>query len=262
MSTPTQITARAVRNRRLTYISLGLVVVLLALAVGWWMGSSTDDSAKEPVEDAPVSETEPSRSPAPDPSEDFVVHPGQDLHHNRYPVRFTNDVRGAVSAVIHGLEAQSTNDAEVLAQVLSLYHAEEYGPAKVEQDILDHRAQRLRSGRPEGTDFDEEAYPAPTSYHYITALGVWWEEQDPHTIEVLVLAEEEVSDGAALTGQLRYIYGRLMVWDASTRGGDWVVQEVTDPSLTIDFYGGDPEVYELDYPEWTPVVNDDTGETS
>src|SRR5699024_12176116 len=40
---------------------------------------------------------------------------------------YTTLFRSAVSAVIHGLEAQSTNDAEVLAQVLSLYHAEEYG---------------------------------------------------------------------------------------------------------------------------------------
>ena len=54
-------------------------------------------------------------------------------------------------------------------------------------DIEDHL--------PPGGAFDREAFPAPSSYYYIEPIGVTWDEVDADTIDVWVLANEEVSDG-------------------------------------------------------------------
>lgn len=250
MSTPSQIAAQAARTRRRLYLAAGLVLLLLAVAAGWFLGRG----APSPPQETPA-------APEPSPTaqgEGFELLSGQDMAQGTYPVRFPHTPQGAVSATVHGLHAQSTNDAEALAEVLSTYHRADYDAAAVEETVLADRALEMLHNQPEGSSFDMEDFPSPAAYHYTTPLAVWWQEQDADTVEVLVLADQEASDGAGVVLEGRYIYGRTLVWDEGTRGGDWVVDAVTDPTLT----GTEPteEEYELDHPSWTPIVIPGEGE--
>lgn len=244
MSTPSQIAAQAARTRRRLYLAAGLVLVLLAVLGGWLLGRGTSS----PPQEAPAA---PDPSPTA-PGQEFELLTGESLAYGSYPVKFPHTPQGAVSATVHGLQAQSTNDAQILVEVLSTYHGADYTIAAVEDEVLIERALDLRLLQPEGSDFDMEEFPHPAAYHYITPLAVWWEVQDDNTVEVAVLAHNEASDGAGVVMEGRYIYARTMVWDEGTRGGDWVVEAVTDPTRT----GTSPkrEEYELDHPSWTPIV--------
>ncbi|MFE3455923.1 hypothetical protein ACFXKD_00135 [Nocardiopsis aegyptia] len=243
MSTPSQIAAQAARTRRRLYLAAGLVLLLLAVAGGWFLGRGASD----PVEEAPA-------APEPSPTsqaDGFELLDGGELSQG-LPVRFPHTPQGAVSATVHGLHAQSTNDARALAEVLSTYHRADYDAGDIEEGILADRALEMRLNQPDGSDFDMDDFPSPASYHYITPVAVWWQEQDADTVEVAVLADMEASDGAAVVVEGRYIFGRTLVWDEGTRGGDWVVDAVTDPTRTGT--RPRPEEYELDHPSWTPII--------
>lgn len=242
MSTPAQIAEQAARTRRRLYLAAGSVLVVLALIVGWLLGRGTDSSTPSP---------QPSPSPSAA-SDVFVPLAGEELALGRYPVGYPRTSEGAVSAAIAGVQALSTNDSQALVEAFSVYHGVE---APIEEDVemfLSLRADEIDWIRPEGSSFDREAFPAPASYFYITPIGVWWEEVDPSTVNVRILATEEISDGMGLAFRRSYIHGRLMRWEPSVRSGDWVVEEVQDPSRE-DFYVPKEEDYTLDNPDWTPI---------
>lgn len=249
MSTPAQIAAQAGRRRRRLYLGAAAALLVLVVVGAWFLGRTTATPEPEPAE--------PATPPAAD-TGDLELLAGESQALGRYPVGFPQTEQGAVSAAVHGLQAQSTNDAQALADALNIYHQYDYDTTHVEQTILQERALELSLSQPDGADFDKDDYPVPGSYFYISPLAVWWEEQDAQTIQVLVLADNEMSDGAALVVEGRYIYGRAMVWDTDTRGGDWVVEEVTDPTRTNTRVS--PEDMELDNPEWTPITITGTGE--
>lgn len=251
MSTPAHIAAQTGRRRSRLYLGAAAALLVLVVVGAWFLGRATATPESEPES------AEPATPPAAD-TGDLELLAGESQALGRYPVGFPQTTQGAASAAVHGLQAQSTNDAQALADALNIYHRHDYDTTHVEQTILEERALDLFLSQPEGSDFDKDDFPVPGAYFYTSPLAVWWEEQDAETIQVLILADNEMSDGAALVIEGRYIYGRAMVWDADTRGGDWVVEEVTDPAKT----GAKPldEEYELDHPEWTPITIPDRGE--
>ncbi|MFD3688732.1 hypothetical protein ACFWTE_28385 [Nocardiopsis sp. NPDC058631] len=233
------------------------VVVVLTLFAGWLLWSNP--APPEPVQDPRTAEAA-TPAPSPVPAGTFGVQEGRDRVRDRYPVGFEHNPEGAVSAVVHELGALSTTDSPALAQALGVYRGTETSAASVDRGIQRQRAAELRHGRPAGTVFDSEAYPQPEAYYYMSPQGVWWEEVNADTVEVLVLADFEASDGAQVTTQMRMIYGRTMVWDQELRGGDWRVEEVTDPH-SEPFYELREEEYHLEFEAWTPIHHPEAGDS-
>lgn len=248
MSTPTQIAARAATARRRALIVATVVLVLLAVGVGWYLGRSTSGSG------ASGEEASPSASPNPlaDP-DSFVPEGGQRLADGQYPVGFSHSPEGAASAAIAAVRALSTNDEGVLADVMSLYYEGEYTSEQVEEFFFPQRAEEIAFSLQDDPAFNPEAFPAPESYYYITPIGVRWEQVDADSVNVLVLAQEEASDGEGLAFERPYIYGRQLRWDGQVRGGDWVIAGARDPS-DEHLYVYDEYNYTLDNPDWTPIA--------
>ncbi|MFC9085486.1 MULTISPECIES: hypothetical protein [Nocardiopsis] len=204
----------------------------------------------------PPSGTELTPEPtAPAPSsvgENFVPLAGQDMAHNRFPVGFPHSPEGAASMAIVYLQALSTNDAQTLALAFDAYADTADPDADVGEWLFPLRADDIEDYLPPGGSFDREAFPAPSSHYYIEPIGVSWDEVDADTVDVWVLANEEVSDGESAAFARSYIHGMRLEWDASVRSGDWVITDIEDPSRSAAFNLGE-EYYSLDHELWTPI---------
>lgn len=249
MSTPAQITAKVAKNRRRALI-LGVVLVLMAaVGLGIYLGRSTSGTSPESVPEASPSESE-------DPQEDgaFMPESGERVISGRYPAEFSHSPEGAASAVVHGVMSWGTNDVQALATSSSVYYGVEFSVEDIESELLPMRAMGIERSVPAGHTFDPDLFPAAGSYHYITPTGIAWDqdEQDQDLVSVWVLAQEEISDGLGTVFERPYVHGRLMRWDPQVRGGDWVVEEITDP-IFEEYFDVDPAEFELDHERWTPL---------
>lgn len=153
MSTPAQIAAQASRRRRRLYLTLAAVLLVLVVVGAWFLGRSTVVN--------PEPESAESASPSP-PAVDaggFELLSGQEQALGRYPVGFPQTAQGAVSATVHGLQAQSTNDARALSEALSTYHLYDYDVTTVEETLLRERSLELFLSKPDGSDFDRDDFP-------------------------------------------------------------------------------------------------------
>ncbi|QKW32445.1 hypothetical protein HUT17_04750 (plasmid) [Nocardiopsis flavescens] len=248
MSTPAQIAQNAARARRRLYLAMGVLLVVSMVAVTWFVTRTNNGQippASEPT-------TPPSTAPPSPGEEDFVPVAGQDMAHDRFPVGFPHSPEGAASMAIVYLQALSTNDAEALALAFDAYAFTEDPDTRVQEWLFPARAHDIAAYVPPGGSFDREAFPAPSSYYYIEPLGVTWDEVDADTIDVWVLANEEVSDGESTSFARSYIHGMRLEWDASVRSGDWVITDVEDPSGSAAFDLGE-EYYSLEHELWRPI---------
>lgn len=246
MSKPAQ---NAAHTRRRLYLTLGALLLVAAVAAvsaaagSWFVLRTNSEVSSEPA-------AEPSTS-APSPGLDenrFVPEAGQAMAHDRFQVRFPHTTEGATSLALVYLQALSTNDAETLALVFDAYADTEDPEADVQEWLFPARVHDIEAFLPA---FDREEFPAPGSYYYIDPLAVAWDEVDADTVDVWVLANEEVSDGESVFTR-SYIHGMRLEWDPWVRFGDWVITDVEDPSGSMAFDLGD-EYYSLDHELWTPV---------
>ena len=244
MSTPAQIAQNAAHTRRRLYLALGVLLLVAGVAGGWFvLRTNSGQNSSEPA-------AEPSASaPSPGLDEDrFVPEAGQAMAHDRFQVNFPRTPEGATSLALVYLQALSTNDAETLALAFDAYSNTKDPEADVQEWLFPARVHDIEAFLP---DFDREEFPAPGSYYYIDPLAVTWDEVDSDTVDVWVLANEEVSDGESVFTRT-YIHGMRLEWDPSVRSGDWVIIDVEDPSGSVAFDLGD-EYYSLEHELWTPV---------
>lgn len=257
MSSPDQITRQAQRNRLWMMAAAVVVVALLSMAAGLYMGRSSDAELEQSHPQAP---DEQSLSPQTNPEgEEFTPESGQRLEHNLYEVGFTRTPRGAVSMVLASLAAESTNDLTALTRAHTTYHEGEWDQDKVQGVVLDQRA--LKISQVVAWDQRELApdFPGPSSYWFNEPLGVAWQVQDQESIMVMVLVNQEISDGGDFYSKHRYIHARTLQWDEQRRGGDWVITQVNDlhndpPIAPVE------EEHELSHTRWSPLVTSAAGE--
>ncbi|MGW8527006.1 hypothetical protein [Nocardiopsis sp. NPDC055824] len=247
MSTPAQIARNAARSRRRLYVALGALLLVAAVAATWFVTRTNSGQIPPPEPTAAPSAAPPSPG-----EEDFVPVAGQDMAHDRFPVGFPHSPEGAASMAVVYLQALSTNDAEALAFAFDAYADTTDPDADVDEWLFPLRADDIEDHLPPGGSFDREAFPSPSSYYYIAPVGVTWDEVDADTIDVWVLANEEVSDGSTAAFTRSYIHGMRLEWDASVRSGDWVITDIEDPSRSAAFDLGE-EYYSLEHELWQPI---------
>ncbi|MFE3455901.1 hypothetical protein ACFXKD_00020 [Nocardiopsis aegyptia] len=244
MSTPQQISERAQRTKRRLLIAGALALVVVTASVTWSISRPSDQPPAPPT-------GEPSAEPYPEVEGAFTPLPGEELAHGQYPVGFPRSTRGAVSAYVAYLAATSTMDEQAFLDVARTYLDPELTDEYV-QEQFSARADDLQWHSPRGTPFDEESFPTPEAYWFVSPRAVHWEEleldviedmDDEDTVEVQVLVTEEASDGAELYLERLWIRYALMVWD----GQDWTV---FGHYRSHDFKDED---YSPDNPRWTPI---------
>ncbi|NYH54852.1 hypothetical protein HNR06_004441 [Nocardiopsis arvandica] len=219
---------------------------MIAVSTTWFVARMGSEQVPSP----PNAEATTS-VPSPD-EEDFVPLAGQAMAHDRFPVNFPHSPEGASSMVIVYLQALSTNDVETLSLAFDAYSDTEDPDARVRELLFPARVHDIEAYLPPGGTFDPETFPSSSSYYYIAPLGVTWDEVDSDTVDVWVLANEEVSDGGSATFTRSYIHGMRLEWDPWVRSGDWVITDIEDPSRSMAFDLGE-EYYSLDHELWTPI---------
>lgn len=222
---------------------------MLCTSAGWFLGQRSAS--------APQEQTDPASSPGAG-SEgglqggEFIPLDGENELNARYPVNFPQSVEGAVSAAFHGLQNQSTNDLEALTAVMNTYYKGEYDQEDVQVQTLDERELELSLREPDGYDFDGEAFPGPYSYHYVEPIGVHWEIESRTEVEVFLLLDIRAGDGEGMDYRDRDLTRNTMAWSSQDRGGDWIVEQITGPTLENR---PAPEEYELEHEAWTPLAD-------
>lgn len=246
MSSPAQIAQQVTRRKRRALVSAVVVLLVLALGLGWYWGRSIpEQSAADPESTQSAPET---------PKGDFTPVDTGRFAEGRYHVGFPHTAEGAVSLAIRYTQALSTNEPQSLADAMGVYLNGEVDIERIEQLFLSKRAHQIALSRPTGTEFDIQEFPGAGSYYYIVPQGVWWQEDANGTIEVMILAAEEISDGAGLQYHRAHVYGFHVSWDADLRDhGDWVITRHQDPS-SREGYSYKEEEYDLDHPQWARVV--------
>jgi hypothetical protein len=250
MRTPAQVLTQTARTHYRLYLALG-ALLLVAAVVGIWLVVGLDSGQVPPQPDTAPADAPPATASSPG-EEDFVPLTGQAMAHDRFPVNFPHSPEGASSMAIVYIQALSTNDAETLALAFDAYSDTEDPDAKVHEWLFPTRVHDIEAYLPPEGTFDPEAFPSSSSYYYISPLAVSWDEVDSDTVDVWVLANEEVSAGESGTFTRSYIHGMRLEWDPAIRSGDWVITDVEDPSRSIAFDLGE-EYYSLDHELWTPI---------
>ncbi|CAL9623611.1 hypothetical protein SUDANB121_05905 (plasmid) [Nocardiopsis dassonvillei] len=225
--------------------------------VGWALGRDFSESAAPAVQGVQASPTPGQESPTEqvfgEVAGGFVVHEGRHRVADRYPAGFPNTPEGAVSAAVHEIRALATLDTEDLVEAGSVYYGYDVTPDVIEEKLFPDRALGIELSMPPGAVFAPEGFPAPGASYQVVPVGVHWEELEEGLVRVIVLSEDEISDGRGLEFSRTYVHGRHMRWEPEVRGGDWIVVEVGDP-IYADDYGPDPAALTLDDDRWTPLI--------
>ena len=253
MSSPDQIARQARRNRMWMMILALLVVALIGLAAGMFVGRPGDPEA---APEEPQSPASPELTPqANTGGEEFEPVPGENTEEGGlYEVNFPATPEGAASAMLAALEAEGTNDLPMLTRAYQTYHQGTWDEDLVEGDVLEMRAFDMDLNALDvGSEFDED-FPGEGTYWYDQPLAIAWEVVDDETIKVMTLVNQEVSDGADFYSRHRYIHVRTLVWDPETRGGDWMVTSIDDRNILPV-----KEEHEVTYERWSPIRFPETG---
>ncbi|WP_306367976.1 hypothetical protein [Nocardiopsis sp. CC223A] len=249
--------SRRSRAGRALLVSGGAAALALAVMIGWALGRDVAAPAAPTDREAQASPTAAAESPQEqlfgEVNGGFIVHEGRHQVAGRYPAGFPNSPEGAVSAAVHEIRAMATLDPADLVVASGVYYGLDVTEQQLQEEFLPQRAREIAMTMPSGGAFNPNWFPASGAFYRVEPVGVGWEELEDGTVAVAVLSEDEIGDGLGLAFTRTYIHGRQMRWDPDLRGGDWVVDLVTDP-IFEDYYDFRPEDYELSNGLWTPII--------